>query len=108
MPDAGPADSGVPDAGTPTVAPPVVTAASVVTHGTHQITWQLPASGCSSVALALKVGSTGTDSNVKTLAGAATSTQYSPGHANGTYCYEVSCTLNGVTSANSNEKCVTQ
>jgi hypothetical protein len=108
MPDAGPGDSGTPDSGTPMVDPPVITAASLVTHGTHQITWQLPASGCSSVTLAMKVGSPGTYSNVKTLAGAATSTQYSPGHANGTYCYEVTCALNGTTSVNSNEKCVTQ
>lgn len=106
-PDAGTPDSGVPDAGMATVGIPVLTAATVVTHGTHQITWRLPASGCSTVSLTLKVG-TGTYSEVKMVTGTATSTQHSPGHANGTYCYQVTCTLNGMVSAPSNEKCVTQ
>ena len=90
------------------VGAPIVTAATVVTHGTHQITWQLPASGCSTVSLALKVGTTGTYSDVKMVTGTATSTQYSPGHASGTYCYQVTCILSGVSSVPSNEKCVTQ
>ena len=107
-PDAGPVDSGTPDAGPTAPGTPTVTAANVVTHGTHQIIWQLPSSGCSSLSLAMKVGPTGTYSVVKMVTGTATSTQYSPGHASGTYCYEVSCTLSGITSPSSNGMCATQ
>ncbi len=106
--DAGPVDAGPVDAGPPTPGIPVVTAATVVVHGTHQITWQLPASGCSTLSLMMKVGAAGTYSVVKMVTGVATSTQYGPGHALGTYCYEVVCILGGTTSSASNEKCATQ
>ena len=106
--DSGIADAGPVDAGPPTPGIPVVTAATVVVHGTHQITWQLPASGCSTLSLMMKVGAAGTYSVVKMVTGVATSTQYGPGHALGTYCYEVVCILGGTTSSASNEKCATQ
>ena len=101
--DAGlPGDSGVPDAGNPDagsleVGTPIVTSATVVVHGTHEITWQLPMSGCTTLTLNMKVG-TGMYSAVKTLTGVATSTQHSPGHANGTYFYQVVCTRNGMSA----------
>jgi hypothetical protein len=42
------------------------------------------------------------------LSGTTTSSQDMPGHTSGTYCYTITCKLNGLASAPSNEKCVTQ
>lgn len=110
--DAGDIDAGT-DAGTQDAGPalpgvPVLTSVTVVTHGTMALTWQLPGSGCATIGVRMKVGTGGAWATVKTLTGVATSTQYSPGHANGTYCYQVTCTLQGATSDPSNEKCATQ
>ena len=85
----------------------MVTSVTVVTHGTMAITWQLPSSGCTTLSLQMKVGA-GAYSTVRSLTGVATSTQYSPGHANGTYCYQLTCTLQATESAASNERCATQ
>ncbi|MDP2276579.1 MAG: hypothetical protein Q8N23_19215 [Archangium sp.] len=101
------AGAGAVDAGPVMPGAPVLTSVSVVTHGTMAINWQLPASGCSTLALRMKVGA-GAYSTVRSLTGVATSTQYSPGHANGTYCYQLTCTLQGLESAASNERCATQ
>ncbi len=101
------AGAGAVDAGPAIPGAPVVTSVSVVTHGTMAINWQLPASGCSTLTLRMKVG-TGAYSTVRSLTGVATSTQYSPGHASGTYCYQLTCTLQGLESAASNERCATQ
>lgn len=105
--DAG-TDAGTADAGPALPGVPVLTSVTVVTHGTMALTWQLPGSGCATIGVRMKVGTGGAWATVKTLTGVATSTQYSPGHANGTYCYQVTCTLQGTTSDPSNEKCATQ
>ena len=86
---------------------PVLVSASLVTHGTMSLSWQLPTSGCDSVKISRNKDG-GAFSVAKTLTGTATSTQDSPGHANGKYCFTVACVLGGVTSSESNEKCVTQ
>lgn len=86
---------------------PVLITASLVTHGTMSLSWQLPTSGCDSVKISRNKDG-GAFAVAKTLTGSATSTQDSPGHASGKYCYTVACVLNGTTSSESNEKCVTQ
>ncbi len=101
------AGAGAVDAGPAMPGVPVVTSVTVVTHGTMAITWQLPSSGCTTLSLKMKVGA-GAYSTVRSLTGVATSTQYMPGHANGTYCYQLTCTLQGTESAASNERCATQ
>lgn len=102
-------DAGSSDAGPAAVMPgaPVLTSVTVVAHVGMAINWQLPASGCTTLSLKLKVGA-GAYSRVRSLAGASTSTQYSPGHASGTYCYQLTCTLQGVESVDSNELCASQ
>ena len=95
------------DAGSVTPGVPVLTSVTVVTHGTMAVSWQLPASGCTTLALRMRVGA-GAYSTVRSLTGAATSTQYSPGHASGTYCFELTCTLQGLESGVSNERCASQ
>lgn len=86
---------------------PVLVTANLVTHGTMSLSWQLPTSGCDSVKVSRNKDG-GSFTVAKTLTGTATSTQDSPGHANGKYCFTVACVLGGVTSSESNEKCVTQ
>lgn len=104
--DAGVADAGVPDAGMALPGVPVLV--SVISAGhAMDITWQLPSSGCSTVALRMKPPS-GAYSTVRSVAGTTTTTQYSPGHSSGTYCYQVTCTLGGRESAPSNERCASQ
>jgi hypothetical protein len=86
---------------------PVLTTATLVTHGTMSLSWQVPTSGCDSIKISRNKDG-GAYAVAKTLVGTATSTQDSPGHTNGKYCYTVACVLNNVTSSQSNEKCVTQ
>lgn len=86
---------------------PVLVTASLVTHGTMSLSWQLPTSGCDSIKISRNKDG-GAYAVAKTLTGTATSTQDSPGHTSGKYCYTLACVLNNVTSAQSNEKCVTQ
>ncbi len=103
--DAGSADAGTTDAGP--VLPGVPVLVSVSSNGHEMaISWQLPASGCGAVGLWMK--STGGYSKVTSLSGVTSSTTWSTGHGSGTFCFQVSCTLGGVESAASNEKCATQ
>jgi len=71
------------------------------------LAWQLPASTCTTVEINRKQDAGGY-SVAQMLTGLAKSAQDLPGHANGTYCYTVTCKLNGQASPPSNEKCVTQ
>lgn len=105
--DAGAPDAGAPDAGPTLPGTPVLTSAQMVVHGTNSIAWQLPTSGCSTVELNRKKDA-GAYAVAKTLTGVATSTQDSPGHSSGVYCYTIVCKLNGFASSPSNEKCVAQ
>lgn len=101
--DAAPAvDTGATGAGTP-----VLVSATLVVHGTMALAWQNPASTCSSLMINRKKDA-GAYAVAQTLTGQATSVQDMPGHTAGTYCYTVTCTLNGQSSSPSNEKCVTQ
>lgn len=95
------------DAGMTTPGTPVLLTASLVTHGTMSLEWQNPISTCATVEINRKKD-TGAYSVAQTLTGQATSAQDMPGHANGTYCYTITCKLNGIASSPSNEKCVTQ
>lgn len=95
------------DGGTGAPGTPVLLAASLVTHGTMSLSWQNPTSTCVTVEINRKKD-TGAYSVAQTLTGQATSAQDSPGHANGTYCYTITCKLNDLSSPPSNEKCVTQ
>lgn len=112
--DTGPAsvDAAASDAGTDSasaVAPgsPVLTAATLVTHGTMSLTWTLPASGCDTIVVNRKKDA-GVYAVAQTVTGVATSAMDMPGHATGMYCYTLVCTLGGMMSAPSNERCVTQ
>ena len=95
------------DTGTTGVGTPILVSASLVVHGTMALAWQNPASTCSSLMINRKKDA-GTYAVAQTLTGQATSVQDMPGHTAGTYCYTVTCTLNGQASPPSNEKCVTQ
>ena len=95
------------DAGTAMPGTPVLITASLVTHGTMSLSWQNPTSTCATVEINRKKDAEAY-SVAQTLTGQATSAQDMPGHANGTYCYTITCKLNGFASAPSNEKCVTQ
>ena len=92
-----------------TVAPgsPVLTAARLVTHGTMSLTWTLPASGCDTIVVNRKKDA-GAYAVAQMLTGVAVSAMDMPGHATGTYCYTLVCTLGGMASEPSNERCVTQ
>ncbi len=85
----------------------VLLSANLVTHGTMSLAWQNPASTCATVEINRKTDA-GAYSVSQTLTGQATSAQDMPGHANGTYCYTITCKLNDLASVPSNEKCVTQ
>jgi hypothetical protein len=71
------------------------------------LVWQNPASTCTNIEINRKVDA-GTYSVAQTLSGSTTMAQDMPSHAAGTYCYTITCKLNGVASAPSNERCVTQ
>lgn len=107
--DAGPAtapDAGGPlDAGVP--GSPVLRSVTLVEHGVMELTWENPASGCSNLTINRKRDA-GAYEVAQTVAGVATSAIDMPGHASGTYCYTVACTLGSLTSTPSNERCVTQ
>lgn len=103
--DAGSADAGTTDAGPRLPGVPVLVSVASTGHG-MAISWQLPSSGCAAVSLWMK--STGAYSKVSSLSGVTSSTSYSAGHGGGTFCFQVTCTLAGVESAASNEKCATQ
>ena len=86
---------------------PVLVSATLVTHGTMSLVWQNPASTCTTIEINRKVD-TGMYSVAQMLSGTTTSAQDMPGHTSGTYCYTITCKLNGLASAPSNERCVTQ
>lgn len=86
---------------------PVLVEASLVTHGMISLAWENPASTCSVVEINRNTDG-GDYSVAQTLTGLATSAEDMPGHTNGTYCYTITCTLDGLDSEPSNEKCVTQ
>ena len=86
---------------------PVLVDVSLVVHGTFKVSWQTPASGCSTITINRKKDA-GTYAVAQMVTGAATQIMDQPGHTSGTYCYTVVCTLGGVDSAPSNEKCATQ
>ncbi len=102
----GAAGAGV-DAGSTMPGTPVLLSANLVTHGTISLAWQKPTSTCATVEINRKKDADAY-AVAQTLTGQATSAQDMPGHANGTYCYTITCKLNGLASAPSNEKCVTQ
>ena len=107
-----PVDAAVVDAGNdtgPSGPPgvPVLTSATLVTHGTMMLSWTLPASGCGTIAVNRNSNGAGY-AVAQMVTGVATSATDMPGHATGMYCYTVSCALGGMTSAPSNERCVTQ
>ena len=111
--DAGHVDAGVADASTaadaapPMPGTPVLLSASVVMHGTMAVAWRNPDSTCATVQINRKMVP-GEYAVSQTLTGQATAAQDSPGHANGTYCYTITCRLSGFSSDPSNEICVTQ
>ncbi len=86
---------------------PVLLSAKLVTHGTMSLAWQNPPSTCLTVEINRNKDA-GAYSKAQTLTGQATSAQDMPGHTDGTYCYTITCNLNGLASPPSNEKCVTQ
>lgn len=106
---AAPATDAASSADVGSVAPgiPVLVSARVVTHGTVALAWNLPDSGCDEIVINRNVGG-GAYAAVQRLAGAATEAENSPGHGSGTFCYTVSCVMDGVTGDPSNEQCVTQ
>lgn len=98
-------DAGTTDAGPLLPGVPVLISVASTGHGLA-INWQLPSSGCGAVGLWLKT--TGAYSKVTSLSGTTSSTTWSTAHgASGTFCFQVTCTLGGVESAVSNEKCTT-
>lgn len=106
--DASPPEAGpVVDAGDVPLMPPILLSAQVVVHGTIALAWSLPASGCTTITVNRKKD-TAAYAAAQSVTGVATEVQDMPGHANGTYCYNLLCTLNGASSAPSNERCVTQ
>ncbi|MBI4821373.1 MAG: hypothetical protein HY791_34255 [Deltaproteobacteria bacterium] len=86
---------------------PTLLSVQLVTHGTFQLAWDLPASGCATLELNRNVDG-GAFGVATTLTGVATEATDEPGHNSGTYCYTVTCKLNGESSPPSNEKCATQ
>jgi len=100
-------DASAADATLAVAMPPVLTSARLVVHGTMALTWSLPVGGCSTITVNRKKDA-GAYSVATMLTGVATETNDMPGHAVGTYCYTLVCTLAGVDSAPSNERCVTQ
>jgi len=86
---------------------PVLVSATLVVHGTMSLVWENPASTCTTIEINRKVDA-GSYSVAQMLAGSTTSAQDMPSHAAGTYCYTITCKLNDLASAPSNEKCVTQ
>ena len=105
--DAHAGDASGGDGGTALPGTPVFVSATLVTHGTMSLVWQIPASTCDHVEINRKLDA-GMYSVAHTLTGQTTSVQDMPGHAAGTYCYTITCKLNGVASPPSNERCVTQ
>ena len=95
------------DGGVTTPGIPNLVSATLVSHGTVALVWQNPASTCATVEINRKKN-TGSYSVAQTVSGQSTSAQDSPGHTSGTYCYTMTCKLNGFASTPSNEKCVTQ
>ena len=95
------------DGGSETQGTPTLVTASLVTHGTVSLAWQNPASTCATVEVNRNKNA-GAYAVAQTLSGSSTSVQDMPGHTSGTYCYTITCKLNGLASAPSNEKCVTQ
>ena len=86
---------------------PVLVDVSLVVHGTFMLSWQNPASGCSTLTVNRKKDA-GAYAVAKMVTGTATQLMDQPGHTAGTYCYTVVCSLGGADSAPSNEKCATQ
>ena len=86
---------------------PVLVAVSLVVHGTFKVSWQNPASGCTTITVNRKKDA-GAYGVAQTVTGAATEVTDQPGHVSGNYCYTITCTLNGMDSAASNEKCAMQ
>lgn len=95
------------DAGDLPLMPPLLLSAQVVVHGTIALAWSLPASGCTTITVNRKKDAEAY-APAQSVTGVATEVQDMPGHANGTYCYNLLCTLNGASSALSNERCATQ
>ncbi|MDP3276717.1 MAG: hypothetical protein Q8Q09_16075 [Deltaproteobacteria bacterium] len=93
------------DAGTGTDAP-VLLSVQVVTHGTMALRWRNPTAGCGMIEIQRKMNM-GAYARVQTVTGMATAIQDMPGHANGTYCYQVICQRSGA-ALTSNERCATQ
>jgi hypothetical protein len=88
-------------------AAPVLVSATLVTHGTMALVWTNAAPTCTALEINRKVDA-GMYAVAQSLSGQATMAQDMPGHTSGTYCYTITCKLDGVASAPSNEKCVTQ
>lgn len=86
---------------------PVLVSANLIMHGMMSLVWQNPASTCTNVEINRKVDA-GAYAVAQTLAGQTMSAEDMPGHLSGTYCYTITCKLNGLASSPSNEKCVTQ
>lgn len=103
-----PVDSAVqPDAGPVTPEAPVLLTARLVVHGTMSLAWRAPDSTCDTFTIHRKQDA-GPFEVAQTVTGQATSAQDMPGHANGTYCYTITCNLGGLSSPPSNERCVDQ
>jgi hypothetical protein len=103
----GAADAAEADANVTGPGIPVLVTATLATHGTMSLSWQLPASMCATVEINRSMDG-GAYALAQTLTGRADEARDMPGHAAGTYCYTITCTLDGVRSPASNEKCVTQ
>lgn len=94
------------DAGVVAPEAPSLTSVQLVVHGTMKLDWQNPTGGCDNIAVGRK--STGTYAVVKTVAGSLTTTNDSPGHMSGTYCYTLTCARGALLSPASNERCASQ
>ena len=86
---------------------PTLISATLVTHGTMALVWTNPASSCETLEINRKVDS-GMYALAQSVSAQTTTAQDMPGHTSGTYCYTLTCKLDGVASPPSNEKCVTQ
>jgi hypothetical protein len=93
--------------GSATPGTPVLVSATLVTHGTMGLVWTNPASTCTTLEINRKVDA-GMYSVAQSVSGQTTMVQDMPGHASGTYCYTITCKLDGAASPPSNEKCVMQ
>lgn len=100
-------DTSTDGVGAATPQPPLLVSARLVSHGTMSLAWQYPNGPCMSVEINRNKDG-GAFMVSQTLTGAAMAATEMPGHANGRYCFTLTCKSNGRSSMPSNEMCVSQ